>query len=126
CVCVCVCVCACVRVCVCACVRVCACTCVSRSLRCLHCPLTARRVCVCVHVCVCVRARVCHGGSGACTAASLQEGPGFGSRMGRCWYWGQVLPRPSVLRPFCVEFACSPRVHKGFPPLRTPTEKHAE
>src|SRR4029434_1594740 len=23
--------------------------------------------------------------------------------------------------PFCVEFACSPRVHKGFPPLRTPT-----
>src|SRR4029434_2430905 len=27
--------------------------------------------------------------------------------------------------PFCVEFACSPRVHKGFPPLRTPTEKHA-
>src|SRR4029434_918714 len=28
--------------------------------------------------------------------------------------------------PFCVEFACSPRVHKGFPPLRTPTEKHAK
>src|SRR4029434_10805984 len=25
--------------------------------------------------------------------------------------------------PFCVEFACSPRAHKGFPPLRTPTEK---
>src|SRR4029434_1201886 len=25
--------------------------------------------------------------------------------------------------PFCVEFACSPRVHKGFPPIRTPTEK---
>src|SRR4029434_10692335 len=25
-------------------------------------------------------------------------------------------------RPFCVEFACSPRVHKGFPPLRTATE----
>src|SRR4029434_2883472 len=24
---------------------------------------------------------------------------------------------------FCVEFAFSPRVHKGFPPLRTPTEK---
>src|SRR4029434_6995704 len=23
---------------------------------------------------------------------------------------------------FCVEFAFSPRVHKGFPPLRTPTE----
>src|SRR4029434_6399721 len=29
-------------------------------------------------------------------------------------------------RPFCVEFACSPRDHKGFPPLRTPTEKHAQ
>src|SRR4029434_1239031 len=28
--------------------------------------------------------------------------------------------------PFCVEFACSPRVHKGFPPITTPTEKHAE
>ena len=28
--------------------------------------------------------------------------------------------------PFCVEFACSPRVHKGFPPLRTPTEKNAK
>src|SRR4029434_8665490 len=36
--------------------------------------------------------------------------------------------RPSVLSPgpFCVEFACSPRVHKGFPPLRTPKEKHAK
>src|SRR4029434_7427899 len=28
--------------------------------------------------------------------------------------------------PFGVEFACSPRVHKGFPPLRTPKEKHAK
>ena len=28
--------------------------------------------------------------------------------------------------PFCVEFACSPRVHKGFPPHRTPTQKHAK
>ena len=28
--------------------------------------------------------------------------------------------------PFCVQFSCSPRVHNGFPPLRTPTEKHAE
>src|SRR4029434_8247126 len=39
---------------------------------------------------------------------------------------GQVLPRVhSGLSPgpFCVEFACSPRVHKGFPPLRTPTVK---
>src|SRR4029434_1297147 len=26
----------------------------------------------------------------------------------------------------CVEFACSPRVHKGFPPLRIPTEKQKE
>src|SRR4029434_3205924 len=42
-----------------------------------------------------------HGGSvtcTACTAASQQEGPGFYSCMGGCWYWGQVLPRPSVLR----------------------------
>src|SRR4029434_3028633 len=23
----------------------------------------------------------------------------------------------------CILFACSPRVHKGFPPVRTPTEK---
>src|SRR4029434_4867501 len=56
--------------------------------------------------------------------------------MGSITTWGtvgsgrQVLPRPSVLRwapgPFCVEFACSPRVHKGFPPLITPTEKHAK
>src|SRR4029434_6824000 len=28
--------------------------------------------------------------------------------------------------PFCVEFACSPRDHKGFPLLRTPTGKHAK
>ena len=43
---------------------------------------------------------------------------------------GQVLPRVHGAQvgylPFCVEFACSPRVHKGFPPLRTPTEKHAK
>src|SRR4029434_4965261 len=63
---------------------------------------------------------VCDGGSGACTAVSQQEGPGFDSHMGRCWSWGvsspqafsaqvgylpglsvwslHVLPRPSVLR----------------------------
>src|SRR4029434_8847706 len=46
-----------------------------------------------------------------------------------CWLWeagsspdlqcsGGLSPGP-----FCVEFACSPRLHKGFPPLRTPTEK---
>src|SRR4029434_10041605 len=41
---------------------------------------------------------------------------------------GQVLQCSGGLSPgpFCVEFACSPRVHKGFPPLRTPTEKHAK
>src|SRR4029434_1613896 len=27
---------------------------------------------------------------------------------------------------FCAEFAFSPRVHKGFPPLRTTTDKHAD
>src|SRR4029434_2255766 len=40
---------------------------------------------------------------------------------------GQVLPRVHSgglsPEPFCVEFACSPCVHKGFPPLRTPTVK---
>src|SRR4029434_3999443 len=40
---------------------------------------------------------------------------------------GQVLPRPGLSPgPFCVEFACSPRVHKGFPPIRTPTEKNMQ
>src|SRR4029434_9120193 len=70
-----------------------------------------------------------HGGSGACTAASQQEGHGFDPRMGRCWLWGAGLPQSSgglSPGPFSVEFACSPRVHKGFPPLRTQTEKHAK
>ena len=73
--------------------------------------------------------RLWHGGSGACTAASQQEGHGFDSRMGRCWLWGAGPPQSAQCSgglspgPFCVEFACSPRVHKGFPPLRTPTEK---
>src|SRR4029434_10988325 len=71
-----------------------------------------------------------HGGSVACTAASQQEGHGFDSHRGRCWLWGADPPQSTAQcssglspRPFCVEFACSPRVHKGFPPLRTPTEK---
>src|SRR4029434_5884841 len=51
----------------------------------------------------------------ACTAASQQEGHGIDSRIGRCWsspdlqFSGWLPPWP-----FCVEFACSPRVHKGF------------
>ena len=70
-----------------------------------------------------------HGGSVACTAASQQEGHGFDSRMGCCWLWGAGPPQSAQCSgglspgPFCVEFACSPRVHKGFPPVRTPTEK---
>src|SRR4029434_5456563 len=69
---------------------------------------------------------VWHGGSVACTAASQQEGHGFDSRMGRCWLWGAGPPQTfSAPGPFCVEFACSSRVHKGFPPHRTPTQKHA-
>ena len=73
-----------------------------------------------------------HGGSvacTACTAASQQEGHGFDSRMGCCWLWGAGPPQSAQCSgglspgPFGVEFACSPRVHKGFPPLRTPTEK---
>src|SRR4029434_3917016 len=86
------------------------------------------------HRCVCVRvaSSTWHGGSVACTAASQQEGHGFDSRMGRCWLWGAGPPQSAQCssglspRPFCVEFACSPRVHKGVPPLRTPTEKHAK
>ena len=34
-----------------------------------------------------------HGGSGACTAASQQEGPGFDSPMGCCWSWGVGSPQ---------------------------------
>src|SRR4029434_9711192 len=40
--------------------------------------------------------------------------------MGCCWLLG------AGPGPFCVEFACSPCVHKGFLPLRTQTEKHAK
>src|SRR4029434_4716673 len=71
----------------------------ARWLKCLHCRLTARRSWV----------RFPHG-------ALLALG-------------GRSSPECTVLRwaispgPFCVEFACSPRIHKGFPPLRTPTEK---
>src|SRR4029434_636614 len=48
--------------------------------------------------------------------------------MGRCGTGGTFSPGlrcSSGLSPgpFCVEFACSPRVHTGFPPLRTPTVK---
>src|SRR4029434_2497023 len=72
-----------------------------------------------------------HGGSvacTACTAASQQEGHGFDSHMVRCWLWGAGPPQSAQCSsglspgPFCVEFACSPRVHNGFPPLRTPQE----
>ena len=58
-----------------------------------------------------------HGGSVACTAASQQEG--HPPQSAQCS--GGLSPGP-----FCVEFACSPRVHKGFPPLRTPTEKNMQ
>src|SRR4029434_5939621 len=34
-----------------------------------------------------------HGGSGACTAASQQEGHVFDSRMGCCWLWGAGSPQ---------------------------------
>ena len=69
-----------------------------------------------------------HGGSvayTACTAASQQEGHGFESRMALEGKSSPDLQCSGGLspRPFCVEFACSPRVHKEFPPLRTPTEK---
>src|SRR4029434_8122209 len=62
----------------------------------------------------------------ACTAASQQEGHGFDSRMGRCWLCGGSYPLDLQCSgglspwPFYVEFAC---VHKGFPPLKTPTKR---
>ena len=71
---------------------------------------------------------VWHGGSGACTAASQQDGHGFDSRMGRCWRWGAGPPQT-----FSAQVGYLPglsvwslRVHKGFPPIRTPTDKHAK
>src|SRR4029434_8593832 len=68
-------------------------------LRCLHCRLTARR-----------------------SRVGFQHGPllvqGAGPPQTFSVQVGYVSPGP-----FCVEFACSPCVHKGFPPLRTPTEK---
>src|SRR4029434_8223790 len=76
-----------------------------------------------VYICV-------HGGSGACTAftaASQQEGHGFNSRMGRCWLWGAGPPQTFSAQvgylPFCVEFACSPRVHKGVSSTKNPQQK---
>src|SRR4029434_10863117 len=66
------------------------------------------------------RLSVWHGGSVACTAASQQEGHGFDSRMGRCWLWGAGPPQSAqcsgglgISRSLCVEFACSPSVHKN-------------
>src|SRR4029434_5322768 len=73
----------------------------ARWLKCLHCHLTARRSWV----------RFPHR---ALLALGGRSSPDL-----QCS--GVLSPRP-----FCVEFACSPRVHKGFPPLRTPTEKHAK
>ena len=67
-------------------------------LHCLHCSLTARRSWV----------RFPHW---ALLALGGRSSPDL-----QCS--GGLSPGP-----FCVEFACSPRVHKGFPPLRTPTEK---
>src|SRR4029434_5461811 len=70
-------------------------------LHCLHCRLTARRSWV----------RFPHGALLALGGRSFPD-----------------LQCSGGLSPwaFCVEFACSPRVHKEFPPLRTPTEKHAK
>src|SRR4029434_6315777 len=62
-----------------------------------------------------------HSGSGTCTAASQQEGHGFDSRMGRCWLWVAGPPQT-----FSAQAGCSPCVHKGFPPIRTPTEKNMQ
>ena len=73
----------------------------ARWLSCLHCCLTARRSWV----------RFPHGALlalGGRSPPDLQCSGGLSTG------------------PFCVEFECSPRVHKGFPPLRTPTEKNMQ
>src|SRR4029434_8789280 len=70
-------------------------------LSCLHCRLTARRSWV----------RCPHGVLLALGARSSPDG---------------IHHHGLSPRPFCVEFSCSTRVHKEFPPLRTPTEKHAK
>src|SRR4029434_604618 len=50
--------------------------------------------------------------------------------MVHCWLWGACPPQTFSAQvgylPGCVEFACSPCVHKGFRPLRTTTEKHVK
>src|SRR4029434_4230199 len=46
-----------------------------------------------------------HVGSGACTAASQQEGHGFDPRMGRCWLWGAGPPQTSRWA-ICRAFLC--------------------
>ena len=69
---------------------------------------------------------VCVSGGQGMVAQLLALPPHSKKVMGSIPAWGavgsggQVLPRvQSGLSPgpFCVEFACSPRVHKGFPPL---------
>src|SRR4029434_5052501 len=71
-----------------------------------------------------------HGGSGACTAASQQEGHEFDSRMGCCWLWGAG---PSVLmwaisRAFlcgvCMFSPCSQRVSSTKNPNRKTCKKN--
>ena len=60
-----------------------------------------------------------HGGTVGSAVASQLEGPGFDSRYRRCGRWWRVpssassvpIPEAGLAKgPFCVEFACSPRV----------------
>src|SRR4029434_9207966 len=70
----------------------------ARWLSCLHCSLSARRSWVRFPL-------------GALLALGGRSSPDL-----QCS--GGLSPGP-----FCVEFACSPRVHKGFPPLKKPQQK---
>ena len=70
---------------------------------------------------------MCHLTSVCGTVAQVLALPPHSKKvMGLIPAWGAVGSGGLSPGPFCVEFACSPRVHKGFPALRTPTEKHAK
>src|SRR4029434_4293642 len=100
-------------------------------------------VCLCVHMCecvyvyVCVCVDVCIGARGLSCLHCLQCSLTARRSLVRFPHWallalgGRSSPDLQCSvglspGPFCVEFACSPRVHKGFPPHRTPTQKHAK
>ena len=102
------------------CVRGCACVYVR------ECVCVFARAHVCVSVCVCVCVRACARWLRCGTVAQVLALPPHSKKvLGSIPAWGAVgtggrfspgLQCSGGLSPgpFCVEFACSPRVHKGF------------